>query len=70
MVARKLLAACTPPITLKGRKLNVGCSIGVARYPDDGGSADALMARADAAMYEAKHEGGHSFRLASPVSSS
>jgi diguanylate cyclase (GGDEF)-like protein len=64
VVARKLLAACASPIPLGERELDVRCSVGVARYPDDGDTADALMARADAAMYEAKRAGGQSFRLA------
>ena len=33
-------------------------SIGVALYPDDAGDVDALVSRADTAMYAAKHLGG------------
>lgn len=65
VVAKKLLAACSPPIVLNDRELDLGCSVGVARYPIDGQGADALMARADAAMYEAKAQGGHAVRFAS-----
>ncbi len=35
----------------------VGASIGVARYPADGGDAEAMLLHADIAMYEAKSRG-------------
>jgi diguanylate cyclase (GGDEF)-like protein len=38
-----------------GGKLSV--SIGVAQFPDDGDAPEALLARADAALYRAKREG-------------
>ncbi len=37
-------------------KFEVSCSIGVAIYPDDGATTDALLAAADIAMYKAKHK--------------
>ena len=40
---------------LVGGKLSV--SIGVAQFPEDGDAPDALLARADAALYRAKREG-------------
>src|SRR5437660_5520377 len=40
---------------LVGRKLSV--SIGVAQFPEDGDAPEALLARADAALYRAKREG-------------
>jgi len=43
----------------------VTASIGISIYPDDGEDATALIARADAAMYQAKHHptGGHAFHV-------
>src|SRR5204863_9464732 len=38
-----------------GGKLSI--SIGVAQFPEDGDAPDALLARADAALYRAKREG-------------
>lgn len=38
-------------------------SMGIAFYPDNGTDANALIASADAAMYQAKRDGGNQFRL-------
>jgi diguanylate cyclase (GGDEF)-like protein len=39
-------------------------SIGIAVYPDDGETSEALLDRADGAMYRAKRNGGDRFELA------
>ena len=57
-VADKITEALAQPIDAGERQYLLGGSVGVAIYPDDGGSARALLARADAAMYEAKRQGG------------
>ncbi|NMG45695.1 EAL domain-containing protein [Aromatoleum toluvorans] len=56
-VAGRLLEAVAEPVTLDGRDVVVHCSIGIALYPDDGESVEALMANADNAMYQAKKPG-------------
>jgi diguanylate cyclase (GGDEF)-like protein len=45
------------PVEFQGRQIRVTSSIGVATYPDDGRHPDALLAKADAALYEAKRSG-------------
>ncbi|HUP91812.1 MAG TPA: diguanylate cyclase [Solimonas sp.] len=40
--------------SVKGREVNLGISVGVAVYPDDGATVEELLANADAAMYAAK----------------
>jgi diguanylate cyclase (GGDEF)-like protein len=45
------------PVEHDGRQIRVSASIGVATYPDDGLHQDALLAKADAALYEAKRAG-------------
>jgi diguanylate cyclase (GGDEF)-like protein len=45
------------PIEYQGRQIRVTSSIGVASYPDDGLHPDPLLAKADAALYEAKRSG-------------
>jgi diguanylate cyclase (GGDEF)-like protein len=52
---QRIRAALAPPMRLDdGRELALGVSIGVALYPEQGGSADALIQAADAAMYRDK----------------
>jgi predicted signal transduction protein with EAL and GGDEF domain len=43
-----------PPILVDGVPCRVGASLGAAVYPDDAADLSGLLARADAAMYEAK----------------
>ena len=51
---------------LLGGKLSV--SVGVAQFPDDGDAPEALLARADAALYRAKREGRDRVLRAPPTS--
>ena len=50
-------AVAISPLSFDGRRLECTVSIGVAGYPADGGSLDAVIARADHAMYQAKQQG-------------
>lgn len=42
------------PMDIEGHRLSTGASMGVALYPNDGKSPEALIANADLAMYRAK----------------
>ena len=53
-VSRALLAALEEPFALDGLQVRIAASIGVARFPEHGEDAAALMRRADVAMYQAK----------------
>ena len=53
-VAEKLLSCLSRPVKRGQQSLQVSASIGIALYPQDGDSADALLTRADDAMYRAK----------------
>jgi diguanylate cyclase (GGDEF)-like protein len=53
----RILAAITEPYDLNGRKLILETSIGIALAPQDGDDVDALIQRADLALYRAKTEG-------------
>jgi diguanylate cyclase (GGDEF)-like protein len=57
-VAHSLLAAIREPFAWEGEQLHVGGSVGVALYPQHAEAPEALLARADQAMYLAKREGG------------
>jgi diguanylate cyclase (GGDEF)-like protein len=61
-VAAKLLGALRPPIGPRERSHRLGASVGLARWPEDGGDPDELMRHADAAMYEAKERGSGTVR--------
>lgn len=52
--AARLLAALREPIDLDGQKLDVSGSLGIAFRPADGRDMDALLRRAELAMYSAK----------------
>jgi diguanylate cyclase (GGDEF)-like protein/PAS domain S-box-containing protein len=64
--ARKILRAFARPHVIDNRNLDVGASIGVSTYPEDGLNAESLMIRADNAMYEAKQEGRNCYRFFRP----
>ena len=53
-LAQRLLAAIREPFEVNGACLEIGASIGVALYPQDGADASTLLRRADIAMYAAK----------------
>jgi EAL domain-containing protein (putative c-di-GMP-specific phosphodiesterase class I) len=53
-IAERLLQAVAEPKDLQGRKVVTQCSIGIALYPENGETVEALMANADNAMYQAK----------------
>ena len=62
VIAERLLEYAQVPIDIDGRQCDIGCSIGFAIQPNDGGTFDAsepseLLRRADLAMYEAKRRG-------------
>jgi diguanylate cyclase (GGDEF)-like protein len=50
----RLCATINQPFTIDELSLEVGASIGVARFPDDGQDSHALLRCADIAMYAAK----------------
>jgi diguanylate cyclase (GGDEF)-like protein len=56
--ARRILHELSAPILVKGLKLTVGASIGVALCPEDGRDAAELLQRGDAAMLRAKEDRG------------
>ncbi len=53
-LAQAVLRQLRDPITLEGQRLDVGGSIGIALYPQDGRDASTLLRRAELAMALAK----------------
>jgi diguanylate cyclase (GGDEF)-like protein len=57
-VAQRIIkAVAATPLEYEGRRVDTSVSIGLASYPDDGRSIDAIQGRADRAMYAAKEQG-------------
>ncbi len=56
-IALKLANTIEPPFQINGHTLQVGSSIGIAVFPDDGMTPELLIQHADVAMYEAKYKG-------------
>lgn len=55
-LARRLEKCVTAPVNVEGKALQVGLSIGIARYPEDGTQAESLIQAADQAMYDMKRQ--------------
>jgi diguanylate cyclase (GGDEF)-like protein len=53
-LAHDVLACVQEPIIVDELTLEVGASVGIARFPRDGRDANSLLRRADVAMYRAK----------------
>jgi len=64
LVADKLLQTLVEPMTIGTLQLRIGASVGVARWPESGEDAAALLRAADAAMYAAKQTGRRTLRQA------
>ena len=62
-IATRVIEALRKPFDIEGHRFEIGASVGIALYPDDGGNADTLMRAADAAMYRVKEEGRGALRF-------
>ena len=60
--ANDVLERLREEIVISGLPLRVGASIGIALFPQDGDTLDALLHNADAAMYVSKQSGRNTFR--------
>ncbi|MGY6269492.1 diguanylate cyclase domain-containing protein [Achromobacter denitrificans] len=63
-IARAVIDTIGQPISIdRENRVQVRCSIGIARYPEDGRNTEELLLHADHAMYTAKHSGKNQYRL-------
>lgn len=61
--AQIVLDTIKDPFKLDDREVFVTSSIGISMYPQDGDSSQALLRRADVAMYKAKASGKNNFQF-------
>jgi len=57
----KIIDRLMQQFIIKANKFNIGCSIGVAIYDDDGMNQTTLLKHADTAMYKSKQNGKNRF---------
>ncbi|WP_421736145.1 bifunctional diguanylate cyclase/phosphodiesterase [Caulobacter sp.] len=62
-LAGRILEVMAAPVTFDGQELAMCASLGVSLFPDDGRTAESLMANADMALYRAKDSGRGVYRF-------
>jgi diguanylate cyclase (GGDEF)-like protein len=66
-VAKRIIDEINRAVVIDGSEVIVGASIGSASAPDDGTSPDALLSKADIALYAAKADGRRVWRAFEPA---
>ena len=66
LLTQRMINALAEPFVLDGHSVYVGVSVGIALYPADGTTTEALQINADAALHQAKAQGRGSLRFFSP----
>ena len=61
--ALRIKAAVTRPHLIDSEPVHIGCSIGIALFPENGRSGDALLRQADTALHSAKAGGRNGWRF-------
>lgn len=61
--AQKMLMAIAHPHLIDRNDLQIGVSIGISLFPDDGQDAETLIKHADIAMYQAKESGRNNYQF-------
>lgn len=62
LLCRRLLSMLEKSFHVAGNEVQITASIGIAVYPEDGKTADTLLAQASAAMAEVKAIGGNGYQ--------
>lgn len=62
-LAERIIQALGKPFIIGQEMATVGVSIGISLFPQHGATVDALLRKADEALYEAKHSGRNTYRF-------
>ncbi|MBI5499225.1 MAG: EAL domain-containing protein [Deltaproteobacteria bacterium] len=65
-IARKIIVAVRAPLAMGDPSIQISTSVGIAMYPQDAATPDALLHLADGAMYTVKANGRNDYRFHSP----
>jgi diguanylate cyclase (GGDEF)-like protein len=65
-VIRRIIAEVSRPFEVAGQVVQVGCSVGIALYPEHGPDQASLLGHADTAMYVAKASGRNTYHIHVP----
>jgi len=65
-LAARLIEVLGEPYDIEGRMVTVAASVGIAMAPRDGEDTESLLKYADLALYSAKADGGHAFKVFEP----
>jgi diguanylate cyclase (GGDEF)-like protein len=66
VVARKVRGALQRPIYFEDQEVSISASVGIALFPEDGGSPEEIVNNADKAMYWVKRHGKDGFKVFAP----
>jgi diguanylate cyclase (GGDEF)-like protein/PAS domain S-box-containing protein len=66
VVARSLIGSLSAPYQIDGQQIEIGVSIGIASYPDDGATAATLLKNSDIAMSRAKTSARGQYQFFAP----
>ena len=65
-IGQKILDVVAQPMRIEGNEVFITTSIGIALFPNDGDTAEALLKNSDHAMYRAKEAGPNLVQLFTP----
>lgn len=65
-LASRLMSTVQQPVWLGREEMSISASIGLAQYPGDGATFDAVLMCAESAMVHVKEEGRNGFRFYAP----
>ncbi len=63
MIANRIIESLSRPISYKSKSCHIGSSIGIAAYPENGDTMEAVLRKADEIMYEVKNSGKNNFKI-------